>query len=169
VAATAIRGEVSRLRVLAGGEAIEGAGGRVIGPDSSLATGNTLLGRMLNPLARRYFLARPRILEFPEGSAPDDVRRGRAGRRTDGTEVCFELRIARGTVKSARFSAYGCPHTVAVCAWLCEVLEGAPLAAGAPGDPASWADKFAVPAEKLGRLLIVEDALRAALGYARQD
>jgi cysteine desulfurase len=169
VAATAIRGEVLRLRVLAGGEAIEGAGGRVIGPDSSLATGNTLLGRMLNPLARRYFLARPRILEFPEGSAPDDVRRGRAGRRTDGTEVCFELRIARGTVKSARFSAYGCPHTVAVCAWLCEVLEGAPLAAGAPGDPASWADKFAVPAEKLGRLLIVEDALRAALGYARQD
>ena len=28
--------------------------------------------------------------------------------------------------------------------------------------PADWAAKFDVPAEKLGRLLIVEDALRAA-------
>ena len=67
-------------------------------------------------------------------------------------------------VKSARFSAYGCPHTLAVTAWLCEVLEGARLDAGAPGTPADWAEKFAVPAEKLGRLLIVEDALRAAFG-----
>jgi hypothetical protein len=29
-------------------------------------------------------------------------------------------------------------------------------------------EKFAVPAEKLGRLLIVEDALRAALGSERR-
>jgi hypothetical protein len=35
--------------------------------------------------------------------------------------------------------------------------------------PAEWAEKFAVPAEKLGRLLIVEDALRAALGAERED
>jgi hypothetical protein len=33
-----------------------------------------------------------------------------------------------------------------------------------PGKPADWAEKFDVPTEKLGRLLIVEDALRAALG-----
>jgi len=168
-AATAIRCEVSRLRVLAGGAAVEGSGERLVDADSSLATGNTLLGRALNPLARRYFLASPRIPEFPDGTAPADVRHGRAGRTADGTAVFFELKIADGTVKSARFSAYGCPHTVAVSAWLCEVLEGAPLEAGAPGDPAAWADKFSVPAEKLGRLLIVEDALRAALGYARQD
>jgi hypothetical protein len=123
----------------------------------------------LNPMARRYFLARPRIPEFPEGAAPAGVRHGRAGRQADGVAVLFELKIADGIVKSARFSAYGCPHTVAVSAWLCEVLEGMPLAAGPPGDPTAWADKFAVPAEKLGRLLIVEDALRAASGYARQD
>jgi hypothetical protein len=44
------------------------------------------------------------------------------------------------------------------------VLEGAPLEAAPPGSPAQWMEKFAVPPEKLGRLLIVEDALRAALG-----
>ena len=168
-AATAIRCEVSRLRVLAGGAPIEGCGERLVPPSSSLATGNTLLGRNLNPLARRYFLAAPRVPEFPEGAAPAGVRHGRAGRQVDGVAVLFELKIADGTVKSARFSAYGCPHTVAVSAWLCEVLEGAALEAGMPGNPADWADKFAVPAEKLGRLLIVEDALRAASGNARQD
>jgi len=66
-------------------------------------------------------------------------------------------------VKSARFSAYGCPHTLVVTAWLCEVLEGARIDAGIPGTPADWAARFDVPTEKLGRLLIVEDALRIAL------
>ena len=162
-AATAIRGEVSRLREL-GGVAPEGAAERRLDPESSLATGNTLLGLVLNPMARRYFLAPARVPEFAEGTAPADVRHGRAGRQVDGTRVLFELKITRAIVKSARFSAYGCPHTLAVTAWICEALEGAPLAAGPPGSPADWMEKFAVPAEKLGRLLIVEDALRLALG-----
>jgi uncharacterized protein (DUF3820 family) len=50
-----------------------------------------------------------------------------------------------------------------VTAWLCEVLEGTRIDAGLPGAPADWAARFDVPTEKLGRLLIVEDALRAAL------
>jgi hypothetical protein len=36
------------------------------------------------------------------------------------------------------------------------------MAAGLPGAPADWAARFEVPTDKLGRLLIVEDALRAA-------
>jgi hypothetical protein len=56
---------------------------------------------------------------------------------------------------------------VAVVAWLCDVLEGAridgSIETGIPGTPSDWARDFDVPAEKLGRLLIVEDALRAAL------
>ncbi len=87
----------------------------------------------------------------------------------------FELRVdpaknAAESVKSARSSAYGCPHTLAVVAWLCEVVEGARIDDGPPGTPAEWAEKFQVPAEKLGRLLIVEDALRAAFSpQTRKD
>jgi cysteine desulfurase len=160
-AATAIRAEVARLRTLAGTSEAEsepatrqpGAPGAA---DSQLAP-------FLNPLARRYFMAAPRPPVFSQGELPPDARQGRAGKQADGTEVCFELRIADGIVKSARFTAYGCPHTVAVAAWLCDALEGARLDAGTPGAPADWARNFEVPAEKLGRLLIVEDALRAAL------
>ena len=153
-AATAIRAEVARLRVLAGG-------GGVAEDTPADAFGDSLMARTLSPLVRRYFRAPARIPQFPEGAGPSDMRQGRAGRQSEGTQVLFELRIADGIVKSARFSAYGCPHTVAVAGWLCEVLEGSRLDAGPPGTPADWAQKFEVPAEKLGRLLIVEDALLA--------
>ncbi len=164
-AATAIRAEVFRLRALAGhGAAVTGH----VDADSPLASGNTLLGRTLSPLARRYFLASARPPEFPDGAPSAEVLQGRAGRESEGTRVFIELKIGDGIVKSARFSAYGCPHTVAVTAWLCETLEGASLAGVSPGTPADWAEKFAVPTEKLGRLLVVEDALRVALTPARQ-
>jgi cysteine desulfurase len=153
-AATNIRTEVARLRMLAGD-------GGVAELTPAAAFGDSLITRTMSPLVRRYFRAPARVPQFPQGSGPPDVRQGRAGRQADGTEVSFELKIADGIVKSARFSAYGCPHTVAVTAWLCEVLEGSRLDAGPPGTPADWARKFEVPAEKLGRLLIVEDALLA--------
>jgi cysteine desulfurase len=157
-AATAIRDEVSRLRTLAG-ESAEAAVARIAQPQPG-----SLVMRNLNDLARRYFLAPARLPRFPEGNPPSGVRQGRAGRAEDGARVFVELEIADGIVKSARFSAYGCPHTVAVTAWLCEVLEGGRREAGLPGSPSDWADRFAVPAEKLGRLLVIEDAMRAALG-----
>ena len=163
VAATAIRSQVARLRRLAGDP---DAGNEASASDSQPAPGS-LLETTLNPVTRRYFLGAARPPEFPQGGAPADVRQGRAGRQADGVQVMFELRIVGdqtpgGIVKSARFSVYGCPHTVAVTAWACEVLEGRRLDAGIPGGPAEWAEMFEVPAEKLGRLLIVEDALREA-------
>jgi cysteine desulfurase len=165
-AAGAIRREVTRLRVLAGATGVEGTEGQ---PPTLGAPGQSLLERSLSPLARRYFLAPARIPRYPQGPPPAGYLHGRAGRRATGTEVFFELEISGEIVKSARFSAYGCPHTLAVVAWVCEVLEGRRRDANSPGMPAEWAEKFAVPAEKLGRLLIVEDALRAALSSARED
>jgi len=161
-AATDIRAEITRLRSLAG---TISPGDVVAGADASGVQGpaGSLLARSLSPFAQRYFLAPARPPAFPEGNAPPGIRQGRSGRQTDGTAVFFELQITDDIVKSARFSAYGCPHTVAVVAWLCELLEGARLDAVTPGAPADWAQKFEVPAEKLGRLLSVEDALRAAL------
>jgi cysteine desulfurase len=156
-AVAAIRREVSRLRVIAGGEPIAGTSSAKPSRDPATSAASPLTA-----LAQRHFRAPARVPRFPEGSAPPGIRQGRAGRREEGTEVRFELEIDRGFVKSARFSAYGCPHTLAVTSWLCEVLEGTQIGAGSPGTPADWAAKFDVPTEKLGRLLIVEDALRRA-------
>ena len=84
---------------------------------------------------------------------------GEAGGPGQEAWVRFTLQVANGIVKGALFKAYGCPHTLAVTAWVAERLRGRGLAELAPGTPAEWATALAVPIEKLGRLLVIEDAL----------
>jgi cysteine desulfurase len=89
------------------------------------------------------------------------VMTGEAGGPGQEAWVRFHLTVEGGIVKAARFKAYGCPHTLAVMEWLTRQLPGRTRAEGAPGNPTSWAEALAVPVEKLGRLLVVEDALLA--------
>jgi hypothetical protein len=53
---------------------------------------------------------------------------------------------------------------VQVANWLTRQLPGRTREQGMPGTPADWAEALSVPVEKLGRLLVVEDALQACLG-----
>jgi cysteine desulfurase len=101
---------------------------------------------------------------WPEGpQAGETVVSGEAGGSGQETWVRFQLLICGDTVKDARFQAFGCPHTLDVAGWLCRELPGRSRAALPPGKPADWAASRAVPVEKLGRLLVIEDALRACL------
>ena len=86
---------------------------------------------------------------------------GEAGGPSQETWVRFHLTAGSGIVKAARFKAYGCPHTLAVVDWLTRRLPGRTRDDGPPGTPAVWAEELSVPVEKLGRLLVVEDALLA--------
>ena len=88
---------------------------------------------------------------------------GEAGGPGQETWVRFRLSIEGDTVKDARVQAFGCPHTLDVAGWLCQQLRGRSRSALLPGTPRDWALARAVPVEKLGRLLVVEDALRACL------
>jgi cysteine desulfurase len=89
------------------------------------------------------------------------VLTGEAGGPGHETWVRFHLAVEDGIVKAARFKASGCPHTLAVVEWLVGQLPGRRRAEGTPGNPTSWAEALSVPVEKLGRLLVVEDALLA--------
>jgi cysteine desulfurase len=84
---------------------------------------------------------------------------GEAGGPGREAWIRFRLAVQDGRVKNALFKAYGCPHTLAVAAWVAERLRGRDRADLAPGTPAEWAERLEVPVEKLGRLLVVEDAL----------
>jgi cysteine desulfurase len=99
--------------------------------------------------------------EPPSSSASQTVGQivGEAGGPGQEVWVRFRLQVADGVVKSALFKAYGCPHTLAVAAWVAARLRGRGRADLAPGTPAEWAEALAVPVDKLGRLLVVEDAL----------
>jgi cysteine desulfurase len=101
-------------------------------------------------------------LELTAGGAAGIVR-GEAGGPKEEIWVRFHLLVEGDTVKDARVQALGCPHTLDVATWLCRELRGRTRGALPPGRPADWAASRSVPVEKLGRLLVIEDALRACL------
>ncbi len=120
-------------------------------------------------LTRRYFEQAPcaGTLEGP------GVASGAAGNRTLGTWVRFDLRLAPAVdrpavIAEARFLAFGCPHTIAVAAWVAEQAAGRPLSGELLQPVDALRRSFDVPVEKLGRLLVIEDAWRAAAAAARK-
>jgi hypothetical protein len=89
---------------------------------------------------------------------------GEAGREQHGTRVRFTLRLRGDQLLEVRYRAYGCPYTLAACEWLAQRLESGER--DSIGGPLDWAQQLAIPPAKLGRLLVVEDALMAALTAA---
>ena len=94
-----------------------------------------------------------------------DIATGEAGSPAQEAWIRFHLKVEGDAVKDARFQAYGCPHTLAVTAWLTGRLPGRKRDDLVPETPRAWAEALEVPVEKLGRLLIVEDALRDCLQH----
>jgi NifU-like N terminal domain len=92
--------------------------------------------------------------------------RGQAGNRSQGTWVQFDVETAAGVITAARFLALGCPHTIAVAAWLVEQAIGRAARPEFPCGIEELSERFAVPVEKRGRLLMVEDAWRGAMAAA---
>jgi NifU-like protein involved in Fe-S cluster formation len=86
---------------------------------------------------------------------------GEAGGPGQETWIRFHLTVADDIVRAARFKAYGCPHTLKVAQWLTDRLPGRRREDGVPGSPTQWAETLGVPVDRLGRLLVVEDALLA--------
>lgn len=107
--------------------------------------------------------------EHPRNSghfeAGEGVIHGTAGSVAQGTMFSLSARVAGDRIEAVRFEAYGCPHCIAAGSWLSERLIGldrAQLHAW------RWRDAdqaLGFPLEKRGRLLILEDAVRA-LGEA---
>jgi nitrogen fixation NifU-like protein len=123
----------------------------------------------LPPPVRQLFTAlahaggpQPGTAEAPDGQ-PRWIS-GEAGRERHGTRVRFLLRLDSRRLREVRYRAYGCPHTLAACEWVAQRLESAGLEQ--LGGPADWAAALQIPPARLGRLLVVEDALKAALGAA---
>jgi NifU-like protein involved in Fe-S cluster formation len=112
-----------------------------------------------NEMTRRYFETAANVGEL-EGPG---VFRGAAGNHAQGTWVQFDLQIDAGAVAAAKFLAFACPHTIAVSAWLAEQAVGQQVKPQLPESVQALRDRFAVPIEKMGRLLIIEDAWLAAV------
>lgn len=84
-----------------------------------------------------------------------------------GAWARFEARIAAGRIEDCVFRAWGCPHTLAAAAWSAVSLRGRDLGEVRPIEALRLAEELEVPAEKTGRLLVVEDAVRSLLERSR--
>ena len=90
------------------------------------------------------------------------IRRTHAGNRAAGAEVSLSVRVATDSVAEVRFQAFGCPHFLAAASLATERLKGLPVAALTQWRAGDIGRELDVPVEKRGRLLILEDAVRAA-------
>jgi cysteine desulfurase len=99
------------------------------------------------------------------GDLPEDrsVARGRAGDQEQGTEVAFALRVECDRVAEARFQAFGCPHVLAAASWAVEAVLGMDCGQLAAWDWQEAARALEVPPAKFGRLLTLQDAIRAVV------
>jgi NifU-like protein involved in Fe-S cluster formation len=115
-------------------------------------------GQLYNDLVRDLFAGvQP---DSSHGPCQGDWLTGEAGSVEGGTWVRLKLRIQDARVTNARFSVYGCPHTVAATAWVVRQIIGRNAGALLPEGIAKLCEPLEVPVEKLGRLLVIEDAVR---------
>ena len=100
-----------------------------------------------------------------------------AGRIGEGAAVLLEEQdvrlelsaaVADGTVATMRFRAWGCPHVIAAAEATCAALEGRPTADLLEFSTNDLMESLPVPVEKTGRILVLEDAVRA-LGQQFSD
>ncbi len=110
-----------------------------------------------------------RLQALAQGAAGPGAVSGESGTREQGTWVRFMLNIAGDLIAGASHQAYGCPQTLAVCEWLAAQLPGRAWRDPALGGPLDWARTLDIPADRLTRLLVVEDALHAALDAAQRQ
>jgi NifU-like protein involved in Fe-S cluster formation len=101
-----------------------------------------------SPAVVRHFDAPKWARELPRDT-PGLVS-GDAEDRTLHVWIRFQLQVRDGVVRAVGFRAFGCPHTVAAANVVAEWLEVRALCA-----------HLAVPVEKLGKLLRIEDAVAA--------
>lgn len=94
----------------------------------------------------------------------EGVAQARAGDREMGAEVVLQLRVRGARAAEIRFRAFGCPHFIAAASWLTDRMRGATRGEFANWDWHEAAVALEVPPAKYGRLLVLQDAVRALAG-----
>jgi NifU-like protein involved in Fe-S cluster formation len=118
---------------------------------------------------RQRFAAPTRVGEI-SGESTDTVEsvEGSAEDPSLAVWVRFQIQIRSGTIRQARFRAFGCPHMLAAADRVAAELEGRPVDALKAIDWQLLAQELELPREKFGKLLRIEDALAACHAQAKR-
>ena len=108
---------------------------------------------------QQRFLSPEGAGEYPEGTL--GVATGQAEDRTLNVWVRVQVHFSGTAICSVRFQVFGCPHIVAAAGWVAEILPGQTRDALRELDMHELRKTLDAPLEKLGKLLVLEDALHA--------
>ena len=86
-----------------------------------------------------------------------------------GARLQLAVGIDEGTLQEIRFRVFACPHLIAAAEWLCKEYEGRTLADLAGFRAADCMVPLAIPVERTGRILLLEDAIRLLLEQLNSD
>lgn len=90
----------------------------------------------------------------------DAVFAGRAEEGGAGARILLTARIRDRRVVALNYRVFGCPHLVAAAEMQCRDYEGGPASALRDFPLDALREQLSIPVEKIGRLLLLEDAFR---------
>ena len=90
-----------------------------------------------------------------------DTAVAEASESAAGARLQLAVGLQDGKIKECRFRVFGCPHLIAAAEWLCSQAEGDTMVDLANFRAEDCMQQLAVPVEKTGRLLLLEDAIRS--------
>jgi NifU-like protein involved in Fe-S cluster formation len=99
------------------------------------------------------------------GSLDDAVS---AEKSEQDVRIGFSASGKDGTIEQLRFSAWGCPHLIATAEAVCAEFEGQTASQLEEFSVSDLMQRLAVPAQKSGRILVLEDTVRL-LGAALRE
>ncbi len=112
-----------------------------------------------NSEVQRRFYSPEGAGEFAEGTP--GLATGEAEDRTLNVWVRVQVQVVGTVIRSVRFRVFGCPHMLAAAGWIAEALQGRESNALRELDMHEMRETLDAPLEKLGKLLVLEDALLA--------
>lgn len=78
-----------------------------------------------------------------------------------GVRLRLAATTSDGQIRRLRFRAWGCPHLIAAAEACCAACEDKPVAVLESFSASELMQSLPVPAEKTGRILVLEDAARS--------
>tara|TARA_R110002096_G_scaffold23031_2_gene73531 strand:- start:21867 stop:22247 length:381 start_codon:yes stop_codon:yes gene_type:complete len=99
---------------------------------------------------------------FADPAHAGEVENGIAAYFADqGMCIRLTAKLSSGALRELRFQAWGCPHVIAACETFCRCFEGRPATDLEQFETARIMKDLAVPVEKTGRILVLEDTVRS--------
>jgi nitrogen fixation NifU-like protein len=111
-----------------------------------------------NPVVVEHFAQPRNVGRFAAGA---DIIAASAGDPDQGVRFDLSARVKDDRIVTLRFEVYGCPHCIAAGSLLSERLQGATQDELRRWSWREAAAELEFPPEKRGRLLVLEDAVRA--------